>query len=377
MSVTEAPPGNATRPVPGAALSRVGLPFHGIDEATLADIADTAPDVDHAATDLRPRLRRLASQGRIDLGLPDSAGTLVEQVSVIERIAEDCVVSAFTLWAQRMAAHYLVAEGGPQSAEFASLLRSAERPGVTAMAAAFRDVSGSAPMPITFRRDGDDLILDGPISWASNLHDDALIVTVARDALVSDPATGDRLVVVVPMETPGVSMRPADQLLALDSSRSGSLEFTGVRVPSANIVGENVAAFVRAVQPTFLLLQSALCLGLSTRSLAATPPPAGLGTSFNPERARLQDEHHRIAATLVNLARHVNDHDISPTRDYLQLRLDAAILAGDATRLELCLTGGRGYLATSSTARRIRESLFLPIQSPTESELRWELSRFN
>ena len=377
MSIAEAPTGSATLPVPGTTLSNIGLPPHGIDEATLADIAGTALDVDRSATDLRPRLRQLASEGRIDLGLPGSAGTLIEQVSVIERIAEECVVSAFAVWVQRMATHYLVAEGGSRTAGFASALRSAERPGVTAMAAAFRDVSGAAPMPITFRRAGDDLILDGPINWASNLHDDALIVTVARDALADDPTTGDRLVVVVPMETPGVAVRPADRLVALDSSRSGSIKLTGVKVPSANIVTEDVAAFVRAVQPTFLSLQSALCLGLSTRALTATPPAAGLGVSLIPERARLQDEHHRVATTLIELVHRIVDHGASPARDHLQLRLDAAILAGDSTRLELCLTGGRGYVATSSTARRIRESLFLPIQSPTESELRWELSRSN
>ncbi len=375
MSMTETQVGNATLPAPGTAF--VGLPAHGIADATLVDIADSALDVDRAATDLRPRLRELASQGRIDLGLSGSAGTLVEQVSVVERIAQECVASAFALWAQRMAAHYLVAQGGPQTTAFASAVRHAERPGVTAMAATFRDASGWAPLPITFRRDGEDLILDGPINWSSNLHEDALIVTAARDAHATDPASGDRIVVVVPMETPGVSVRPADHLLALDSSRSGSLQFTGVRVPGSNVVADDVPAFVRAVQPTFLTLQSALCLGLSTRALATTPPPVGLGTSFSSERARLLDEHRRITTSLVDLARRVDEHNVPPARDYLQVRLDAALLAGDTTRLELCLTGGRGYVATSSTARRIRESLFLPIQSPTESELRWELSRSN
>ena len=57
------------------------------------------------------------------------------------------------------------------------------------------------------------------------------------------------------------------------------------------------------------------------------------------------------------------------------IRLDAARLAGAATRLESKVMGGAGYASGSATARRLREAAFLPIQSPTEGQLQWELSR--
>ena len=60
--------------------------------------------------------------------------------------------------------------------------------------------------------------------------------------------------------------------------------------------------------------------------------------------------------------------------DILRLRLDVVDLAVAATRLEATLTGGRGYASASPTARRLREAAFLPIQSPSEGHLRWELS---
>ena len=55
------------------------------------------------------------------------------------------------------------------------------------------------------------------------------------------------------------------------------------------------------------------------------------------------------------------------------LRLDAAHLATSATQLELAVKGGGAYAASSPTARRVREALFLPVQSPTEAQLQWEL----
>jgi alkylation response protein AidB-like acyl-CoA dehydrogenase len=61
--------------------------------------------------------------------------------------------------------------------------------------------------------------------------------------------------------------------------------------------------------------------------------------------------------------------------DLLRLRLDAAGVATDATRVEATVRGGAGYVARSDVSRRLREGAFLPIQSPTEGHLRWELSR--
>ncbi|MGO2608462.1 MAG: hypothetical protein ACTIMA_07630, partial [Brachybacterium tyrofermentans] len=51
-------------------------------------------------------------------------------------------------------------------------------------------------------------------------------------------------------------------------------------------------------------------------------------------------------------------------------RLESALLAGRATRLEQKVVGGRGYALGSDTSRRAREAAFLPVQSPTETHLR-------
>jgi len=57
-------------------------------------------------------------------------------------------------------------------------------------------------------------------------------------------------------------------------------------------------------------------------------------------------------------------------------RLEGSDIAVAATRLEAMLCGGAGYVASSATTRRFRESAFLPIQSPSEGQLRWELEKY-
>lgn len=337
----------------------------------LADAVRADADrVDRGSADLRPLLRRLAAEGLADLGAPGSPGTLLEQADVVEAIARSCMTSAFTLWAHRMTVQYLALRPVGPLREFGAAVRRAERLGSTAMAGAFRDLAGIAELSVTFRPAPGGVVLDGVVPWASNLYDDAVVVTAARN-----PATGDRLVVAVPVSSPGLEVALTQDLLALGSTRSGSLRLHGVEVPSDHVLTGDLPAFLRQVRPVFLVLQSAFCLGLAAASLEASPQPVGVLATFADELDHQLDRLARLRARLAELARCAGTPGQPGPRAYLELRLGAGHLARAATELELCLTGGRGYVATSPTARRVREALFLPVQSPTEGQLRWELAR--
>jgi hypothetical protein len=128
--------------------------------------------------------------------------------------------------------------------------------------------------------------------------------------------------------------------------------------------------FLRSVRPAFLALQTGFCLGLARAALAAGGDRLdGLGAEFAEEHADL--EARRVDAE-ARLAAHVGD-DGAPIRDRIALRLDAAVLAREAVRVEAAVVGGRGYALRSPTGRRLREAAFIPVQSPTETQLRWEL----
>jgi alkylation response protein AidB-like acyl-CoA dehydrogenase len=66
----------------------------------------------------------------------------------------------------------------------------------------------------------------------------------------------------------------------------------------------------------------------------------------------------------------------SPTKkELLSLRLAAAELSGASADLEIRTAGGKGYASRTSASRRYREAAFIPVQSPSEAQLRWELGR--
>jgi alkylation response protein AidB-like acyl-CoA dehydrogenase len=301
---------------------------------------------------------------------------VAEQAARIWEMATEDMAPAFMEWAHVMTEHYLSLadqrETGAVVTAAQVALAQRQRPGSTAMAGAFKDVVGVAELPVTWREVDDQIQLNGPIAWASNLWEDAIMVTAARHE-----TTGQRIVVVVDVSHPGVSVAPITDLLALSETASGSLSLTGVEIPVDQVIHRDLPDFARRVRTRFLALQTSFCLGLSEASLVACADPEGINGVFADQHDTLISRLERLRSELGSVIEGITDQpaDAAAITAAISLRLEAAVLAREATQLELCVTGGRGYVASSPTARRLREAMFLPVQSPTEGQLRWELTR--
>ncbi|MGH2836238.1 MAG: hypothetical protein ACRDK4_06330 [Solirubrobacteraceae bacterium] len=213
-----------------------------------AMVVQSAGAVDAGTDDPRGALRELAAAGLLTLGVPGRAGTIAAQAAVLAELSEACMATAFCAWGHRMALEYVAPAGGGALRELAG----ERRIGSSAMASAFKAAAGIAPLPVCGRREGDELVLDGRIPWASNLHAGALAV-LAADVQGEGP-----LVVVLALATPGVEVRPARGLLALEATAWGQLVLDGARIDAAAVHPEPFGAFVARVRRPFLVLQSAL-----------------------------------------------------------------------------------------------------------------------
>lgn len=340
-----------------------------IEGAALRDhFAQLAAPVDAGEVDVRAGIRKLGAHGLLDLGASEDTG-LPTMVRVVADVAAECLSSAFAVWGQRMVIEYMARSAHhSDTTQLRDQLAQATEFGTTAMAPALRDLAGIEPLSVTVQRSGQRLRLTGRIPWASNLFPGSVVVLPAR------MTSGARIVVRVRASDPGVRIKPAGRLLALNGTASGSITLEGAELPPHAVLSEDLPGFVRAIRPSFLLLQTAFCSGLAGRSLAeARQGLAGHNECFAAEAEELDREHTSVHARLEALAER---RDPERVRDLLQVRLDAARIAVAATRLEATVRGGLGYLAESPTARRLREAAFLPIQAPTEGHLRWELSQY-
>lgn len=337
----------------------------------LDDIRDHAAALDQGEEPARRSLPALGRHGLLDLGAPENHdGGLPAMTDTIASLAGVCMSTAFTVWAQRVTIEYLLAADTPWAREAAAPLRAGTVLGVTGMASAFKEHTGCGDLDLTGTVDGDDIVVDGTLRWASNLYEDSLMVTAVRTD------DGRRLVLAFPLDAPGVDIGAPFSLLGLDSTASSSVRLESVRVPREQILTEDFDAFLARMRPTFTLLQAAMCVGLAQACLPGTRKKlTGTNEVFTDDlrdvEARLDDARKRLDA----YAGAVGSADARTPRDLLELRLEGARLATEASGLEVRTAGGAGYASRTPASRRHREAAFIPVQSPSEAQLRWELAR--
>jgi alkylation response protein AidB-like acyl-CoA dehydrogenase len=326
-----------------------------------------AADLDTGRADVRPVLRRLGQIGAFGAVGEDSTDALLPSVRLVRELATASLAAAFSAWSQRMVIEYLrcCSEQEPD-ARLEQALRAGEEAGATALAPAVSDVTGRAELPVVATPDGDGWRLSGTIAWASNLFDDAVVVTPARA-----PNEG-RLVVLFRRTAAGVTPTPRHDLLGLNGTGTGGLELDGVAVGRGQVLSDDLPDFVALCRPAMLLQQAALAVGLADAALDHA------ATTLTGVTAVLRREHEELAGRRDDVANRMEDQagsrvGIAPG-DLPRLRLDAMDVAARAVRLESALSGCSGYLAGSDTARRVREAAFLPVQAPTEAQLRSELA---
>lgn len=324
----------------------------------LETVEERAGAVDRAEADLWDGLRALGAEDLLGAPLPLA-------LELTHALGRRCTPTAFSLWAHRTAIAFHEATGTPcpDGAGSGTVALA------SGMAPAFKEEAGLGEIPLvaTDHPEG-GLSVSGVLPWCSNLRAGAWIVIPVRRGDV-DGERGPRAVVRLSRDAEGVTVKPLRGLTAMDATSSGVLLLDGVRIPEPDVLSRDLAGLRDRVRAPFLLIQTAMCLGLAGAALDAAEAAAD-GTS-----RRVLDEEFRSASEdweglRTELVRLAGSGDALVRRELVSARLEAALLAGRTTRLEQKVAGGRGFALSSQTSRRVREAAFLPVQSPTEIHLR-------
>jgi alkylation response protein AidB-like acyl-CoA dehydrogenase len=336
----------------------------------VSQIADNAANLDQGDRDTRENVGLLARSGLLGLGAPGNHDhALPTMAAVIAEVAGHCLSTAFSVWAHRMTVEYLTAAATPWSLSTAANLTGTGALGVTGMASAFKDAAGCGSLDLVATPADGGYRLTGTLRWASNLYPDSVMVTAAQ----TEP--GEKIVVALPLASEGVTIGNHFELLALGSTASSFLKLDNVYVGEDQILSRDIESFLNQVRPTFLVLQSAMCVGLARRCLDEVAPSlGGVNSAFATEFDSLTTELAAIESQVAASAAAVGVPTTLEKRDLLTLRLAAADTVSAAAALEIRTAGGKGYARRTDASRRFREAAFIPVQSPSEAQLRWELS---
>ncbi|SMG27603.1 Acyl-CoA dehydrogenase [Corynebacterium pollutisoli] len=332
--------------------------------ALLDTIAGNAKAVDRNELSARYGIELLGSQ---QLFIREN---LQETARQLREIAAVDLSVAFGIWAHTMVITYLRTADTDYVRYVLPALENGTRPGVTGMAPAFKEAAGAGTIDLTATPAEDGYVLNGTLAWASNLADDAVIVTAARTP------SGERLLVAFDGCAPGVTLGTPFALLGLNATSSAGITLDNVPVPAGQVLSRDFEAFISTVRPTFLILQTSECLGVADAAIdAAATRLTGVNEVLTEDVEKLRAEITHLIHTQDLIAAVLDDGATVDRVKLLELRLDAARAAVDATALEVRVAGGAGYAQSSPASRRFREAAFIPVQSPSETQLTWELRR--
>jgi alkylation response protein AidB-like acyl-CoA dehydrogenase len=335
----------------------------------VSQIAANATDLDQGDSDTRENVGLLARGGLLRLGAPGNHDhALTAMAAVIAEVAGHCLSTAFSVWAHRMTVEYLTAAATQWSLRTAADLTGTGALGVTGMASAFKDAAGCGSLDLLATPADGGYRLTGTLRWASNLYPDSVMVTAAQ----TEP--GEKIVLALPLASEGVTIGNHFELLALGSTASSFLKLDNVYIGENQILSRDIESFLNQVRPTFLVLQSAMCVGLARRCLDEVAPSlGGVNSAFAPDFDSLTAELGAVESQVAAFAAAVGGAATPAKRDLLTLRLAAADTVSAAAALEIRTAGGKGYARRTDASRRFREAAFIPVQSPSEAQLRWEL----
>jgi len=220
--------------------------------------------------------------------------------------------------------------------------------------------SDLAAITTTARRDGDDWVVDGAKTFITNGINADLVVTVVK----TDPAQRHRGMSLLVLERgmPGFARGRNLAKLGQHAQDTAELSFDGVRVPSANLLGEEGKAFAHLVDrlPQERLGIAVAGVAGAAAALGWTLEHARTRTAFGQPIGSFQNTRFRLAeiATEVDVAQAYVDACVRALGAGELTAVDAAKAKWWCTELQgraldacLQLFGGYGYMTEYPIAR--------------------------
>jgi len=321
----------------------------------------------------------LAGAGALGLAVPrelgGQGGELTDAIEAIAEVASHSLATAFTLWGQRAFIEYLLQSPNAALRErWLQPLLAGRHAGATGLSNAMKYLSGIESLGVraSARPGSDGWLLDGAVPWCTNLRRGGFLVAVA----VARESGGSPLIAMVSSDREGVTRSEDLDLIALRGSNTASIRIDKSPLSTADLIHEDGNVFLPRARPAFLGLQCGMSIGLARAALATADQLGAARVHVLEEPVRTLTQ--RLQATVNTLYAGLRDgRFITHALELFTLRLDLADIVQAAVQLELQASGGRGYHRDQplSFARRWREAAFIPIVTPSVTQLQGELAK--
>ena len=297
-----------------------------------------------------------------------------QAVQAIAEVAEHSLTAAFVLWAQRAFIDYLCVSDNPAARErWLPDMLQGRRAGATGLSNAMKFLSQLEPLQLQEQcSDGGLRQVSGRLPWVTNLLRGGFVVAAAVQARQNH---GQPLIVALESNSAGLTRSDDLDLLGLRGSNTAAIALRDVVVPDYSLLAVEGLHFLKRARPMFLSLQCGMSIGLIRAALRAAEQVGAAREVLQPRISRAWE----VLQTQWLLLRTGLDSGqfVQDAPALFQIRLTLAALVQEAIQLELQGSGGRAYLRSHlpQFGRRLQESAFVPVVTPSLTQLQGELLR--
>ena len=240
--------------------------LRAVQAFTRRELVGNDGELDSLADAPLPLYRRFADAGLANWWLPEQFGghglSLHDSVDVVAELAYGDAGAAFTLFIPILATNMVRWYGSDDLRE--QFLKQLVADGAFSATLGSEHEAGSelARITTTARRAGEAVVLNGHKAFSTDTDFAQFIVVVARDA----DQDGEFVAVVVPRDTPGITVEKRWDVIGLRSSATYQVNLTDVRVPAANILRGNGLRLLEIGLNASRILIATTALGIARRA---------------------------------------------------------------------------------------------------------------
>ena len=292
-------------------------------------------------------------------------------IDAMAAAGEHCLSTAFCMWCQDALAWYIFASGNDDlKATLGRRVATGEALGGTALSNPMKTFFGIEPIRLKGKRVDGGYVVRGALPFVSNLGDDHYFGAVFE----VDDEPRHFVMAVVPCASEGLRLGANTKFVALDGTRTFAVQMRDVMIPNALVLADPVDDYIKRIRAGFVLLQSGMAIGLIRDCVVMMQQMKGplghVNKYLDVQPEALAEQLDAMEATVARLA--VTPFESDP--DYWRAVIEARLLAGEASvaaaHAAMLHCGARGYVATATAQRRLREAYFVAIVTPATKQLK-------
>ena len=300
---------------------------------------------------------------------------LVTSINAMAVAGEYCLSTSFCMWCQDALGWYIYAsDNDTLKQSVGAKAASGEALGGTALSNPMKSLFGIEAMRLKGRRGDGGYVVKGVLPYVSNLGDDHYFGAIFE---VDDPksSTGKRNVMaIVPCATEGLTLADNTKFVALDGTRTFTVQMRDVVIPDAWIIADPVDDYVKRIRAGFVLLQAGMAFGLirdCIKLMEQTKSSLGhVNKYLDVQPEPLTEQLVAMEAEVARLAATPFETDPAYWRAVIEARLAAGEASVAAAHGAMLHCGARGYVHNGAAQRRLREAYFVAIVTPATKQLR-------